>query len=194
MKFRIKSPEILKLQDEYHTLNVCHWLQETYSVDVSHHPPSTYTVKDLNSGNFDNDPSRPHSQISQTRSAASRDTTFFIQEGLRKLCLSATKTSNGLIHVPLAGEFNKTSRKSLQHISLVFLKDTETGIISLFSTMESEMTFPFQLRPVCDYELLVIRGYEPKRCLFFINAVALCSFKTCKLLKVEFPSKSFWDS
>lgn len=155
-----------------------HCFKETFSVDVSHHPPSTCTVKDLNSGNFDNDPSRPHSQISQTRSAASRDTTFFIQEGLRKLCLSATKTSNGLIHVPLAGEFNKTSRKSLQHISLVFLKDTETGIISLFSTMESEMTFPFQLRPVCDYELLVIRGYEPKRCLFFINAVALCSFKT----------------
>lgn len=170
---------------------VIFWLQGTFSVDVSHNPPSTYTVKDLKSDEFDNEPLRPLSQISQTRSAALEDTTFFIQEGLRKLCLSATKTSSGLIHAPLASEFNKASRKSLKHISLVFLKDTETGIISLFSTMDSEMTFPFQLRPVCDYELLVIRGYEPKRCLFLINAVALCSFKTCKLLKVEFLSKLY---
>lgn len=149
-----------------------------FSVDVSHHPPSTYTVKDLYSGDFDNEHSRPLSQISPTRSAASGDMTIFIQEGLRKLCLSATKTSNGLIHAPLASGLNKASRKFLQHISLVFLKDTETGIISLYHTMDSELTFPFQLRPVCDYELLVIRGCEPKRCLFLINAVASCTFKS----------------
>lgn len=150
----------------------------TFSVDVSHHPPSTYTVKDLYSGVFDNEPSRPFSQISQTRSVALEDPTFFIQRGLRKLCLSATKTSSGLIHAPLESEFNKAGRKFLPRICLVFLKDTETGIISLFSTMDSELTIPFQLRPVCDYELLVLRGYEPKKCLFIINAVAFCSFKS----------------
>eukprot|EP00105_Crassostrea_gigas_P008150 XP_011422619.1 PREDICTED: uncharacterized protein LOC105325001 [Crassostrea gigas] len=134
----------------------------TFSVDVSHNPPSTYTVKDLNSDEFDIEPSRPLSQISQTRSVASGDTTFFIQEGLRQLCLSATNTSNGLI----------------QHKSLVFLKDTETGFKSLHFALGSEWTFPFQLRPLCDYNLLVIRGYETKKYLFFINAVAVCSFKS----------------
>lgn len=152
----------------------------TFSVDVSHDPPSTYTVKDLDSGEFDNEPSRPPpSEISQTRRAALGDNMFFIQEGLRKLYLSTgEKTPNGRTHAQLASEFDRANRKSRQHISLIFLKDKETGIISLFSTMNSEMTFPFQLRPVCDYELLVVRGYEPKQCLFLINAVALCSFKT----------------
>ncbi|XP_065933759.1 uncharacterized protein [Magallana gigas] len=134
----------------------------TFLVDVSHNPPSTYTVKDLNSDEFDIEPSRPLSQISQTRSVASGDTTFFIQEGLRQLCLSATNTSNGLI----------------QHKSLVFLKDTETGFKSLHFALGSEWTFPFQLQPLCDYNLLVIRGYETKKYLFFINAVAVCSFKS----------------
>lgn len=145
------------------------WLQRTFSVDVSHNPPSTYTVKDLNSDEFDIEPSRPLSQISQTRSVASGDTTFFIQEGLRQLYLSATNTSNGLI----------------QHKSLVFLKDTETGFKSLHFALGSEWTFPFQLRPLCDYNLLVIRGYETKKYLFFINAVAVCSFKSRKLLKLN---------
>lgn len=66
----------------------------TFSVDVSHHPPSTYTVKDLYSGVFDNEPSRP---FSQTRSVALEDPTFFIQRGLRKLCLSATLLQRHLV-------------------------------------------------------------------------------------------------
>lgn len=181
-KFKNKSKKKNWKRNTVPEMLVIFWLQGTFSVDVSHHPPSTYTVKDLYSGVFDNEPSRP---FSQTRSVALEDPTFFIQRGLRKLCLSATKTSSGLIHAPLESEFNKAGRKFLPHICLVFLKDTETGIISLFSTMDSELTIPFQLRPVCDYELLVIRGYEPKRCLFIINAVAFCSFKSCKLLKLN---------
>ncbi|XP_022343995.2 uncharacterized protein LOC111137054 [Crassostrea virginica] len=127
-----------------------------FSVDVNHTPPSTYTVTGLTSHGFQND-LHPFTDLS--RNTQSEKETSFIEKGFRSLILSSTSLE-----------------KASPCLNLVFLKDTETKCINLFSTVNSKLTLPFQLRPVTEYELFVFRGKEIQTCCFKIEAIAHCSF------------------
>lgn len=136
------------------------WFQGIFSVDVNRTPPSTYTVTGLTSHGFQND-LHPFTDLS--RNTQSEKETSFIEKGFRSLILSSTSLE-----------------MASPCLNLVFLKDTETKCINLFSTVNSKLTLPFQLRPVTEYELFVFRGKEIQTCCFKIEAIAHCSFISCK--------------
>ncbi|XP_061162388.1 phytanoyl-CoA hydroxylase-interacting protein-like [Saccostrea echinata] len=181
----------------------------SFSVDVTHTPPSTYTVTDLKESTTETGtPLYGPSQVSSQLDFSIRD----IQEGLRKLCIFSTSTArnglvpslhnglvpslhNGLVpSLPLSDISNSndhqveipvtTSRNNnrqnnaLKWLSLIFLKDVETGVILLYTTEASQFTFPFQLRPISDYELMVFRGCQIQDNCFLIKGVTLCSFRS----------------
>lgn len=147
--------------------------QKNFSVDVDHIPPSTYTVTGLNPSSFEND---KHPFTDQSRDTKLDQETSSIEKGLQKLVLSSKPEKQRTEHP------EKVQKKGTPCSSLVFLKDIDTNGISLFSTMNSEMTFPFQLCPITDYELVVFRGKETKKCCFRVQAVAQCLFKSCKYM------------
>ncbi|XP_022341814.2 uncharacterized protein LOC111135772 isoform X1 [Crassostrea virginica] len=142
---------------------------KNFSVDVDHIPPSTYTVTGLNPSSFEND---KHPFTDQSRDTKLDQETSSIEKGLQKLVLSSKPEKQRTEHP------EKVQKKGTPCSSLVFLKDIDTNGISLFSTMNSEMTFPFQLCPITDYELVVFRGKETKKCCFRVQAVAQCLFKS----------------
>ncbi|XP_061162837.1 uncharacterized protein LOC133172049 [Saccostrea echinata] len=121
----------------------------TFSVDVDHKPPSSYTVMDLHLPDF--------------RTGSSTN-----EPAVSPLITS----SNHKGYPVITDSFN-----------LIFLKDIETGGILLYTTQVSQFTFPFQLRPVCDYELMSLRGCRLQTHCYLIAAVALCSFRTFRYFK-----------
>lgn len=121
---------------------------------------------------------------------------YHIEEGLRKLDLSSRSTTQVEREKTLPTTASSDRRKTalplsvlpdnhrrnntLECLSLVFLKDIETGSIYLFSTTNSQFTIPFQLRPISVYELMAFQGCQIQQHCFLISAVAFCSFTTCK--------------
>jgi hypothetical protein len=115
----------------------------------------------------------------------------FIVEGLRKLCLTTATTTQAegekTSSITASPDRRKTGlpenhkQNNVQDcLTLIFLKDTETESIYLFSTTNPQFTIPFQLRPISVYELMAFQGYSMQQNCFLISAVAFCSFRTCK--------------
>nr|XP_022337066.1 phytanoyl-CoA hydroxylase-interacting protein-like [Crassostrea virginica] len=149
---------------------------ETFSVDVNHIPPSTYTVTGLGPPGSDNDVGPP---TGLPQGAALHGETSVIEEKLRKLVLSSnSETSDKQTRASYLNNPEKIHKNQPSFVTLIFLKDTETRAIFPFFATNSEATFPFQLRPVTDYELVVFRGWETQKLCYRVHAVAHCSFKS----------------
>ncbi|XP_048761296.1 uncharacterized protein LOC125670244 isoform X3 [Ostrea edulis] len=172
------------------TTHAKHYFKKTFSIDVTHIPPSTYTVTDLNQSNVEKRPTS--SKASQA--SPQPYSLYHIEEGLRKLDLSSRSTTQVEREKTLPTTASSDRRKTalplsvlpdnhrrnntLECLSLVFLKDIETGSIYLFSTTNSQFTIPFQLRPISVYELMAFQGCQIQQHCFLISAVAFCSFTT----------------
>ncbi|XP_022336341.2 uncharacterized protein LOC111132801 [Crassostrea virginica] len=103
---------------------------ETFSVDVNHIPPSTYTVTGLGPPGSDNDVGLP---TCLPQGAALHGETSIIEEKLRKLVLSSnSETSDKQTRASYLNNPEKIHKNQSSCVSLIFLKDTETRAIFPF--------------------------------------------------------------